>query len=206
MPLTTTAAVDQAFLFIVAFCVVLFVLIVFFTVFFAVRYRRSRHPVAVDSPGNGLLELVWVAAATVLVMAMFFYGLTGFRFMHAPPADSMKFEVLARQWNWLFTYPGGYQDSELVVPQGADIELTMTSPDVIHGFFVPAYRVKQDIVPGMKNKLWFHAETLGSFDILCSQYCGTEHSHMLSHVWVVSPDVYDSYINGGDVDIPGLTS
>jgi cytochrome c oxidase subunit II len=206
MSLTTTAAVDNAFWFIMAICAVLFVLIVFFTVFFAVRYRRSRNPKVVDSAGNGRLEAAWIVASTVLVMVIFFYGLAGFHVLRTAPAGSLQFEVRGQKWSWLFTYPGGYQDSELVVPQGADIELTMTSPDVIHGFFVPAYRIKQDIVPGMKNHIWFHADKPGSYDILCTQYCGDQHSHMLSHVWVVSADDYTKYVSGAEVDIPGLTS
>jgi cytochrome c oxidase subunit 2 len=204
--LTTTAAVDSAFIFIMAFCLLLFALIIFFTIFFAVRYRRSRNPRATEIEHTFGVELAFIAASTVLVIVMFFYGLTGFKFMHAPPPGSLQVQVLARQWNWLFTYDNGYQDSEMVVPLGSNVELTMTSPDVIHGFFVPAYRIKQDIVPGMKMHLWFNAEKLGSFDILCTQYCGREHSHMLSHVWVVAPDVYKKYISGEDVDIPGLTS
>ena len=204
--LTTTAAVNNAFIFIMALCFLLFALIIFFTILFAVRYRRSAHPQAVDSPGNGKLEALWIAASTILVMAIFYYGLVGFQYLHAPPKDSLQVQVQGKQWAWLFTYANGHKSAEMVVPQGANVELTMTSPDVIHGFFIPAYRVKQDIVPGMKNHLWFNATDLGTVDILCTQYCGDEHSHMLSHVWVVKPDVYQKWVNDEDVDIPGLTS
>ena len=203
---TTTAAVDNAFIFIMVFCLLLFALIIFFTVLFAVRYRRSAHPEAVDSAGNGKLEALWIAAATVLVMAMFYYGLVGFQYLHAPPKDSLQIQVTARQWSWLFTYDNGRKSTEMVVPQGRNVEVTMTSPDVIHGFFIPAYRIKQDVVPGMKTRVWFNATNLTTADILCTQYCGDEHSHMLSHVWVVPPADYTKWVNGEDVDIPGLTS
>ena len=93
-----------------------------------------------------------------------------------------------------------------MVPLGKDIALTMESPDVIHGFFIPAYRVKQDIVPGMKNRLWFKAVSLGTADVLCTQYCGGEHSKMLATVYVVAPDVFQKWLDGEEVDIPGLTS
>jgi cytochrome c oxidase subunit 2 len=203
---TTTTAVDNAFIVLMAFCLLLFAVIIFFTIFFAVRYRRSRHPEAVDNPGHGLLELAWIAASTVIAVGMFFYGLTGFTFLRAPPADSIPIALEARQWTWLFTYPNGKQSTELVVPQGKDVALTMTTPDVIHGFFIPAYRIKQDVVPGMKVRVWFNATTKGTADILCTQYCGTEHSHMLSQVFVVPETDYTKWINDEDVDIPGLTS
>ena len=203
---TTTAAVDNAFIVIIALCVLLFALIIFFAVFFAVRYRRSRNPVPSTNHGNWVLELVWIAAATVIALGIFFYGVTGFRFLREVPADSMAVHVTARQWSWLFTYDNGRKSTDLVVPQGRDIALTMETLDVIHGFFIPAYRTKQDIVPGMKNHLWFKAANLGNFDILCTQYCGREHSKMLATVYVVAPDIFQKWYNGEEVDIPGLTS
>jgi len=203
---TTTAAVNEAFIFLMAICILLFAAIVFFTIYFAVRYRRSRHPDAVDNPGNWRLELAWIAAATVLVMVIFFYGLTGWNFLRNPPANALQVAVEARQWSWLFTYDNGRKSTALVVPQGKDVTLTMTSPDVIHGFFIPAYRIKQDVVPGMKTHVWFTATNLGTVDILCTQYCGQEHSKMLSQVFVVPPADYDKWVKGEDVDIPGLTS
>jgi cytochrome c oxidase subunit 2 len=203
---STTGTVNSAFIFIIAFCFLLFALIIFFTIYFVVRYRRSRHPVAVDNPGSWRLEIAWIAAATVLVMIMFFYGLTGWKFLRAPPADSIRVEVTARQWSWLFTYANGRKSTALVVPVGKDVALTLSSNDVIHGFFIPAYRIKQDAVPGMKTHAWFNATSLGSADILCTQYCGQEHSKMLTQVFVVPEDTYTKWLNGEDVDIPGLTS
>jgi cytochrome c oxidase subunit 2 len=206
MFVTTTAAVNSAFIFIIAICLLLFALIIFFTIFFAVRYRRSRNEEAVDNPGNWKLETAWIVAATVLVMVIFFYGLTGWTYLRNPPADSLRVAVTARQWSWLFTYDNGRKSTSLVVPQGRDVWLSMKSTDVIHGFFIPAYRIKQDVVPGMTNKVWFKATDIGNVDILCTQYCGDEHSHMLSKVFVVSPDDYTKWLNGEDVNIPGLTS
>jgi cytochrome c oxidase subunit 2 len=203
---TTTAAVDNAFIGIIALCILLFALIVFFTIFFAVRYRRSRNPVPSGVDGNWILELIWIAAATVIALGIFFYGVTGFNLIRNVPADSMRIQVTARQWSWLFTYDNGRKSTDIVVPQGRDIALDMKTMDVIHGFFIPAFRVKQDIVPGMTNHLWFKAETLGNFDVFCTQYCGTEHSKMLAMVYVVAPDVFQKWYNGEEVDIPGLTS
>lgn len=203
---STTAAVDSAFIVIIALCILLFALIIFFTIFFVVRYRRSRNPAPSTIHGNWVLELVWIIAATVISLGIFFFGVSGFRFIRNVPADSLKVQVTARQWAWQFTYDNGRKSTDLVVPQGRDIALDMMTMDVIHGFFIPAYRVKQDIVPGMRNRLWFKAQNLGTFDILCTQYCGAEHSKMLASVYVVPPDVFQKWYNGEDVDITGLTS
>jgi cytochrome c oxidase subunit II len=203
---TTTAAVDNAFIGIIALCILLFALIIFFTIYFAVRYRRSRNPAPSTVHGSWVLELAWIAAATVVAVGIFFYGLTGFQFLKKLPADSMTVDVTARQWSWLFTYDNGRKSTDLVVPQGRNIALTMQTSDVIHGFFIPAYRIKQDIVPGMKNHTWFRAQDLGAYDVFCTQYCGTEHSKMLAMVYVVTTDVFQKWYNGEEVDIPGLTS
>jgi cytochrome c oxidase subunit 2 len=201
---STTAAVNGTFLYIMAFCVALLILILFFTIFFAVRYRRSRNPVVKNIGGNWKLELVWIAAATVLVLTMFVSGLNGFRFLRKIPEGALNVEVSAAQWSWEFDYANGKKSENLVVPQGRDIGLTMRTVDVIHGFFVPVYRIKQDIVPGMTNHLWFKAKDLGTFDVLCSQYCGEEHSKMLASIFVVPPDVYEKWYAGEKVSIPGL--
>lgn len=202
---TTTAAVDSTFIVIIAFGFLLFALIIFFTIYFVVRYRRSRNPVPSDIGGNWALELAWIAASVVLALGLFFYGLSSFQFLKNRPADSMEVHVTARQWSWLFTYANGRKSTDLVVPQGRDITLTMQTVDVIHGMFIPSYRIKQDIVPAMTTYAWFKAADLGTHDILCSQYCGQEHSKMLATVYVVAPDVFEKWYNGEEVEIPGLT-
>jgi cytochrome c oxidase subunit 2 len=201
---STTAAVDGTFLYIMAICAVLFILIIFFTIFFAVRYRRSRNPKVKQLDGNWKLEMIWIAAATVLVLTIFVSGLNGFRYLRKVPEGSLNIDVTAMQWSWEFGYANGKKTENLVVPQGRDIALSMRTPDVLHGFFIPAYRIKQDIVPGMVNRLWFKAKDLGTFDVLCTQYCGEEHSTMLASVIVVPPNVYEKWYAGEKVDIPGL--
>jgi cytochrome c oxidase subunit 2 len=204
--MTTTAVVDNAFIYIMVFCFLLFAAIIFFTVFFAVRYRRSRNPNPADISGNPLLEGAAIGVMLLLVLPMFIYGLTGFKFLRTAPAGSMNVTVTARQWSWLFTYENGKKSTDLVVPQGRDIALTMVSTDVIHGFFAPAYRIKQDVVPGMKTRAWFKAASLGASDILCTQYCGLQHSKMLSMIYVIPPADFDSWYAGQEVEIEGLTS
>jgi len=102
----------------------------------------------------------------------------------------MTVKVIARQWSWLFQYENGIQDPELRVPVGKPVKLLLTSLDVIHGFYVPAFRIKQDVVPGMTNYLWFQPTEVGTFDVMCSQYCGLEHSHMLSKIVVLPQEEF----------------
>jgi len=200
----TKSAVNDPFILILAICFLLFVLILFFMIYFTVRYRRSRNPHPANISGNVLLEAGWIIGATLVVLPMFFYAYKGFQYLREPPAQGTQVTVIARQWGWLFEYKNGLKSGDLVVPQGANIILTMESLDVIHGFFVPHYRIKQDVVPGMQNKVWFSATDLGTFDLLCSQYCGQEHSKMLAKVAVVPKDLFDKWYNGEDVQIPGL--
>ncbi|MGA2479760.1 MAG: cytochrome c oxidase subunit II [Spirochaetia bacterium] len=203
--MTTTTAVDSAFIYIIAFCILLFAGILFFTVFLPIRYRRSRNPKPADIGGNWLLEAGFIAASLVVALSMFFYGLTSFHVLKTAPAGAMTVTVTARQWSWVFQYDNNKKSTALVVPQGKDVALVLVATDVIHGFFIPAYRIKQDAVPGMKTRAWFHAATLGSVDILCTQYCGLQHSKMLSKVYVIPPADFQKWYNGEDVDIPGLT-
>ncbi len=200
----TKAAVNDPFIFILAICALLFVLSIFFMVFFVVRYRRSRSTLAANIAGNVLLEAAWILGATLIVLPMFFYAYLGFQYLRVPPKDGMQVTVIARQWSWLFQYENGLKSGDLVVPQGVNVILTTESLDVIHGFFVPHFRIKQDVVPGMHNKVWFKATDIGTTDLLCSQYCGQEHSKMLAKVAVVPKDLFDKWYNGEDVQIPGL--
>ncbi len=202
----TTFTVDSAFVYIAAFSFLLFFIIVFLMVYFAVRYRKSRNPVPADISGNTFLEILWVAAPTLLVLTMFVYGLTGFSFLRHPPADSMHVKVISRQWSWRFQYDNGALSPVLNAPIGRDVRLELTSVDVIHGFFVPAFRIKQDAVPGLTTQAWFKAETTGSFDILCTQYCGTGHSAMLAKLNVMPQDQFDQwYASAAPPPAPGGT-
>jgi cytochrome c oxidase subunit 2 len=179
--------VDNVFLYILFICVFLLALITFLMVYFVIHYRRGKHPQPVDIEGSTWLEVTWTIIPTLLVLTMFYYGLTGFEFLKKVPEGAMTVKVVARQWSWLFQYEGGVEDSQLRVPIEKPVKLLLTSQDVIHGFYIPAFRIKQDAVPGMTNYLWFQATEVGTFDVMCSQYCGLEHSHMLTKM-VVLPE------------------
>jgi cytochrome c oxidase subunit 2 len=185
--------VDNVFLYILVISVVLLALITFLMVYFVIRYRREKHPNPADIEGSTWLEITWTIIPTLLVLTMFYYGLTGFNFLKKVPEGAMTVKVIARQWSWLFQYENGAQDPQLRVPVGKPVKLILTSQDVIHGFYMPAFRIKQDVVPGMTNYLWFQPTEVGTFDVMCSQYCGLEHSHMLTKIVVLPQEEFTKW-------------
>jgi cytochrome c oxidase subunit II len=193
---TSTGIVDSAIIYICAISALLFGLILFLMAYFTVRYRASRNPVPQEIRGSPLLEIIWVAVPTLIVTTMFLYGLTGFRFLTTVPPDSIRIKVHARQWTWLFEYPNGKKSADMVVPLGRDVACELISADVIHGFYVPAYRIQMDIVPGLVTRVWFKATEPGSAYILCSQYCGLKHSAMMAKIYAVPSEQYEAWLQG----------
>lgn len=133
---------------------------------------------------------------TILVLIIFFVGWKGFQYMRTVPPDAMPVKVLARQWSWLFTYENGKQDSVLRVPLRKPIKLLITSADVLHSLYIPAYRIKEDCVPGMDTHLWFLPDEVGSYDLFCTEYCGVGHSAMITKVEVMTEKDFDNWYRG----------
>ncbi len=179
-PSNIAGKIESSFVFVVAACVVLLVLVTLTMLFFLYRYNRKRNPVPTEIQENIPLEIVWTVIPTLLVIVMFYFGWVDFDYIRNPPADAMTVDVIARQWSWTFRYENGKQADVLRVPVGKPVRLILTSEDVLHCFYVPAYRVKEDCVPGMKTHMWFTANEAGTYDIFCTEYCGLQHSHMLS--------------------------
>lgn len=200
----TAAAVDSTFIYILVFSLLLFFAIVFLMLYFLVRYRRSRNPRPTEIEGHTGLEILWIGLSTLLVLTMFFYGLAGFRILRRAPPDSLPVKVTARQWSWLFEYPNGLKSVDLIAPLGRNLRLELRSQDVIHSFYVPALRIKQDAVPGMTTQAWFRAGQTGSFDILCAEYCGERHSAMLAKLIVLPPQQFALWYAGKPVEVAGL--
>jgi len=181
--ITTTEAIDPVFMFIFGACLVLLLGITTTMVVFVIRYRRSRCPEPTSGvEGNVWLEIVWTGLPCVLVMAMFFYGWSGYLALRNVPKGAMEVTATARMWSWSFAYPNGKTSTKLYVAVNKPVKVALVSRDVIHGFYLPAFRVKRDMVPGMKNYAWFVATKPGSYDLFCSQYCGTGHSAMITTV------------------------
>lgn len=182
--------VENIFFFIAAISVALLVLITFLMVFFVLKYERKRHPHPVQIQENRWLEIVWMVVPTILVLSMFYYGYTGFKFLRKVPEGAIQVKVTGRQFGWFFEYPNGIKTEELIVPVGKPIHLVLTSADVIHSFYVPAFKIKQDAVPGMENHLWFKATETGTYDVFCAEYCGLRHSYMLTRLTVLSDEEF----------------
>ena len=189
----TAGKVEGAFLFIVAACVVLLAIVTICMVVFLIRYNRKRHPRPEHVEENLLLEVIWTIIPTILVMLMFYFGWVDFAYIRNPPKEAMTINVTARQWSWLFEYDNGKGSDVLNVPLGRPVKLIMTSADVLHCLFIPAYRIKEDCVPGMRTHLWFTANEIGTYDIFCTEYCGVGHSHMRSKVVVMTPDDFETW-------------
>lgn len=198
-PESSTAApeVDRVFFFIYWVSVFFFVLIVALMVYFVIRYRRRREGERATSrvTHSTPLELTWSAIPLLLVIVMFYMGFRGYMDMVSPPVNAMNIYVTGQKWFWNFEYPGGHQDTELHVPVDTPVQLTLVSTDVIHSFYIPAFRLKKDAVPGRYNKAWFEAHKPGDYLALCAEYCGTSHSDMLARVVVHPPGEFEKWLS-----------
>jgi len=192
-----SAMVDNTFWFILIASVIMLLGVTAAMVWFMVRYRRSRNPKPAQIEGNVTLEAIWTILPTVLVLVMFYYGWAGFKVMRDVPEGAFPVTVRGQMWSWSYIYPDGRVLPELVVPVGKPIRLKMESADVIHSFFVPAFRLKEDCMPGRDNHAWFQADRTGEFTVLCAEYCGDKHSAMLSKVVVIPREEFDEMMGGG---------
>ncbi len=189
---------DAVFFYVFALSVAFLVFITALMIFFVIRYSRKRHPRAEQIEGHTGLEIVWTVVPLVLFLTIFYYGWTNYEYMRQAPRDAMEVKVNARQWSWSFEYPNGKQSKVLYAPLGKPMKLEVRSMDVVHGFFVPAFRLKVDAVPSHTNTTWFEATRLGTYDIECTVICGVDHSLMLSKVVIVPEDAFKAWYFGGD--------
>jgi cytochrome c oxidase subunit 2 len=197
------SGVDRVFLYIVALSAAVLLGITVVMVTFVIRYSRRRRPVAEQIEGNRWLEVAWTAIPTVLFLSMFYYGWIVWKGGRGGPADAPAVTVTARQFAWSFTYPGGKTTPELVLPLGRPVRLDVNSVDVVHGFFIPAFRVKVDAVPGRTNYTWVTPTVAGVFDVECTVICGATHSYMLSKVHVIAPELFDAWAASPMKEAPG---
>lgn len=191
----TAGKVDFVFYFVFWISAFFFALIVGLMVLFLFLYREKKGVEAQKTAHhNTPLELTWTIIPSILVVIIFWLGFKTFMDITTPPQNAQEIRVTAQQWKWFFTYPNGYVAEDLHVPVDKPILLTMSSVDVIHSFFVPAFRTKMDVVPGRYTKVWFKATETGEFVILCAEYCGTSHSDMVSQVVVHEPGGYEKWL------------
>jgi cytochrome c oxidase subunit 2 len=196
--------VDPVFIFVTVVAVLFIVGITATMLYFLYRYNKKRNKIAKDIHGHAGLEVIWTLVPMVIVTAMFYFGWVGFKKMLNPPKDAMEVKVTGRMWSWLFEYHNGIQTDTLYVPTNKPIKLTLNSLDVIHSFYIPAFRVKKDVVPGkLKNKMWFIAEEAGSYDVECAEYCGQRHSYMLSKVIAMPQNEFNDWYASTAPDTTG---
>ena len=188
--------VDSVFLYIIVFSLVILVLITAVMIFFIIRYRRERNPQASDIRGNWIAELTWMTVPTLIALSMFYFGWESFLGLRAVPPGAINVDVQAMQFSWVFIYPNEkHSEGDLVVPQGKPIKLNITSLDVIHGFYVPAFRIKMDAIKNMTTYAWFYADRIGEYPIFCTQYCGVGHADMRGTVRIVTEPEYNEWLN-----------
>ena len=159
-------------------------------IIFAVKYRRrsnNQHTPVITEGDDPRLEIVWTVIPFIFIMIFFVWGARLFFITFHPPADALQISVVGKQWMWKVQHPEGAREiDELHVPLGQPVKLLLTSQDVIHDFFVPAFRIKTDVVPGRYTTFWFEASKAGEYRLVCSQYCGTQHSGMIGRVVVMT--------------------
>lgn len=193
---TVAPQVDAVFFYLLSVSGFFSLLIATLVIVFAVKYRR-RSPDQFPRPVHGSLrlEVVWIVVPFVLVLIMFVWGTSTYFVMARPPDDALEVYVVGRQWMWKVQHPGGQSEiNSLTIPVGQPIKLVLTSEDVIHDFYVPAFRTKQDVVPGRYVRSWFQATKTGDYHLFCAEYCGTEHSRMIGWVHVLEPDDYQRWL------------
>ncbi|MEX0703786.1 MAG: cytochrome c oxidase subunit II [Planctomycetales bacterium] len=199
--------VDALYAFLVAVALLFTFGICFAILFFAVRYRSGsdvpRRPLAVRH--IRAIEITWSVVPLLLTMVMFGWGAALYLRQQQPPDDALEIAVIGKQWMWQLQHAEGRREhNELHVPVGRPVRLTMISEDVIHSFYVPAFRVKQDVLPGRYTTLWFQPDRPGEHHLFCAEYCGTEHSLMRGRVIVQEPGEYARWLAGATGDAPAV--
>jgi cytochrome c oxidase subunit 2 len=194
-PSSFVNSVDTAFWIVMIISVFFLVVITFTMVFFVIKYNRKRSPKATNIHGNIPLEITWTLIPTLLVLVMFYYGWIGYKQMADIPKDAYPINVTAQMWKWTFQYPNGVKADSLFVPVNTDVKCNLKSLDVNHSFFIPAFRVKKDVIPGEKRDTWFRAEKLGTYELTCAEYCGLNHWHMYTKVIVLPSDQFHNWLD-----------
>jgi len=187
------SGVDTSFMVIFGIISIFLVGITATMIYFVFRYRKSKHPKAEQIHGNLKLEIIWTLIPTVLVMVMFYFGWMGYKPMKEVPDDAFTIQSVGRMWNWQFKYENGKVTDTLYVPKDRAVKLDLVALDVLHSLYIPAFRLKQDLVPGKDQFMWFIAGREGDFDLFCTEYCGLSHSSMTTSVVVMAEDKFDEW-------------
>jgi cytochrome c oxidase subunit 2 len=191
--------VDRLYFFLTGVTLFFTALIFIVIFYFMVKYRRRSDDEQPPETGENLpLELTWTVVPTLLTAVIFVWSSSLYFRNSRPPTASTEIFVIGKQWMWHLQHPEGVREiNELHVPVNVPIKLTMTSEDVIHDFYIPAFRVKKDAVPGRYTSLWFQATKTGVYHLFCAQYCGADHAEMVGWVYVMNQPDYAAWLSGG---------
>ncbi len=201
---TMAPRVDAVYFYLIGISTFFTVLIFTLVIYFAIKYRRRSEdePPPPQMRDVLALEVTWIVVPLILALIAFFWGANVYYALARPPQNALEIFVVGRQWMWKFQHPEGQREiNQLHVPLGRPVKLTLASEDVIHSFYIPAFRVKYDVVPGRYTTIWFEATKAGRFHLFCAEYCGTQHSGMIGQVVVLEPEQYEAWL-GGELGAP----
>ena len=201
---------NLAFYFMVVVSLLFMLGLTLLMLYFVYKYNRKKNSKAVQIDGSVTLEILWTVIPTLLALLMFYFGWSGWKPMTKAPDDAMVVTSVARMWNFSFEYENGKSSPDLVVPVNTPVKINLVSLDVIHSLFIPAFRIKSDMVPGRETMMWFLPQREGQYDLYCAEYCGLQHSYMSSNVKVLSQEEYlkwytdtTSVTNVAEGSVPG---
>jgi cytochrome c oxidase subunit 2 len=188
------AGVDLAFMIILGVSLIFLISLTVVMLIFIHKYRDKRHPKAIQNEGSNKLEIIWTTIPLILVMVMFYFGWMGWKPMKNPPEEAMHVTATARMWQFNFQYENGKTSDTLYVPINEPVILDLVALDVLHSLYIPAFRVKEDMVPAQEKQMWFIPGTEGEFDLFCTEYCGLEHSYMFTAVKVLPKEEFENWL------------
>lgn len=198
---TVAGQVDALYLFLVLITTFFSLLVALLILFFAIKYKRTPTRKAEQIHGSTLLEIIWTVIPLGISMFIFGWAATIYFHQRRPPANALELYGVGKQWMWKFEYSGGQREiNSLHVPTGRPVKISMISQDVIHSLFVPAFRVKYDVLPNRYSTVWFEATQPGTYHLFCSQYCGTKHSAMIGEVVVMKPEDFEAWLGSGKAE------
>ena len=196
---TLAGRVDNLYFFMLAVTVFFSVLVAALVVILAVKYRRRKvDEVGANIHGSTALEVIWTAIPLLIAMVMFVWGTSVYFALAKPPAEAMEIYIVGKRWMWKAQHLTGQREiNQLHVPVGTPVKLLISSEDVIHSYFIPAFRQKIDAVPGKTTTMWFEASKAGTYQLFCAEYCGTQHSGMIGKVVAMEPREYQQWLGAG---------
>jgi cytochrome c oxidase subunit II len=198
---TSTDASNYVSTFNTSFYFILVISLLFLTgltvtmLYFVFRYNKKKNKTATQIEGSTLLEITWTVIPTLLALVMFYFGWAGWKPMTKAPKDAINITSVARMWNFSFLYENGRQSPDLFIPVNTPVKIKLISLDVIHSLYIPAFRIKSDMVPGREKEMWFLPEREGDYDLFCAEYCGLRHSYMNAKVKVLSKEDFSAWYN-----------